>query len=193
MRLKDHMVSSIRMLAVLTIITGVFYPVLMTVIAQLIFPGKSEGSLIRRNDEIVGSELIGQNFQNDKYFWGRPSSIGCDPIPSGASNLGPTSKSLSDSVKERRKRFIEKNVLPPDANVPIGMLFASGSGVDPHISPDAAYLQVDRVARARGFGDQKKIILKTLVENHIEALQFGLLGEPRVNVLKLNLSLDGIK
>lgn len=193
MQPKDYMMPAIRMLVVLTILTGVFYPVLMTVIAQLIFPGKSEGSLIRRNGEIVGSELIGQDFQNDKYFWGRPSAVGCDPVPSGASNLGPTSKSLSDSVRERRKHFIEKNILSPDENIPAEMLFASGSGVDPHISPDAALLQVDRVARARGFGDQKKIILKTLVESHIEALVLGLMGEPRVNVLKLNLSLDEMK
>jgi len=181
------------MLLVMTVLTGVLYPVLMTVIAQLVFPCKSNGSMIERNGEIVGSELIAQKFQSDKYFWCRPSAIDYNPLPSGASNLGPTSKALKDSVEERRKHFIELNFLPPNTIVPTEMLFASGSGIDPHISPEAAFLQVNRITQARGFDEQKKTLLKTLVQNHIEAPQFGFLGEPRVNVLKLNLALDEMK
>lgn len=188
--MKTQILTSLRMLLVLTILTGVLYPVLMTVIAQLVFPNKSNGSMIERNGNIVGSELIAQKFQNDKYFWGRPSAIDYNPLPSGASNLGPTSKALRDSVEERRKHFIEQNFLPPNTIVPTEMLFTSGSGIDPHISPESAFLQVDRIVQVRGFSEQKKALLKTLVQNHIEAPQFGFLGEPRVNVLKLNLALD---
>ena len=181
------------MLLVMTILTGVLYPVLMTVIAQLVFPNKSNGSMIEKNGEVVGSELIAQKFQSDKYFWCRPSATDYNPLPSGASNLGPTSKALKDSVEERRKQFVEKNFLPQNTIVPTEMLFASGSGIDPQISPEAAFLQVDRIAQARGFDEQKKTLLKTLVQNQIETLQFGFLGEPRVNVLKLNLALDEMK
>jgi potassium-transporting ATPase KdpC subunit len=191
--MKKQILTSLKMFLVMTILTGVLYPVLMTVIAQLVFPNKSNGSMIEKNGKIIGSELIAQKFQSDKYFWCRPSAIDYNPLPSGASNLGPTSKALKDSVEKRRKRFIEQNFLPPNTTVPTEMLFASGSGIDPHISPDAAFLQVDRIAQARGFDEQKKALLKTLVRNHIEALQFGFLGETRVNVLRLNLVLDAMK
>jgi K+-transporting ATPase ATPase C chain len=190
MQLKTQIISSIKILAIMTILAGVLYPVLMTVIAQLVFPNKSNGSMIEKKGEVIGSELIAQKFQSDKYFWGRPSAIDYNPLPSGSSNLGPTSKALKDFVEERRKHFIEKNFLPPNTIVPTEMLFASGSGIDPHISPESAFLQVDRIAQARGFDEQKKALLKTLVQNHIEAPQFGFLSEPRVNVLKLNLALD---
>jgi K+-transporting ATPase ATPase C chain len=191
--MKNQILISLKMLLVMTILTGVLYPVLMTVIAQLVFPNKSNGSMIEKNGEVIGSELIAQKFQSDKYFWCRPSAIDYNPLPSGASNLGPTSKTLKDSVEERRKHFIEKNFLQPNTIVPTEMLFASGSGIDSHISPEAAFLQVDRIAQARGFDNQQKILLKTLVQNHIETPQFGFLGESRVNVLKLNLALDEMK
>jgi K+-transporting ATPase ATPase C chain len=191
--MKKQILISLKMLLVMTILTGVLYPVLMTVIAQLVFPNKSNGSMLEKNNEVVGSELIAQKFQSDKYFWCRPSAIDYNPLPSGASNLGPTSKALKDSVEERRKHFIEQNLLQPNIIVPTEMLFASGSGIDPHISPEAAFLQVNRIAEARGFDEQKKALLKTLVQNHIEAPQFGFFGEPRVNVLKLNLALDEMR
>lgn len=191
--MKTQILTSLKMLLVMTILTGVLYPILMTVIAQLVFPNKSNGSMIKKNDEVVGSELIAQKFQSDKYFWCRPSAIDYNPLHSGASNLGPTSKALKDSVEDRRKHFIEKNFLSPNTIVPTEMLFASGSGIDPHISPEAAFLQVNRIAQARGFDEQKKALLKTLVQSHIEAPQFGFLGEPRVNVLMLNLELDELR
>jgi len=177
----------------MTLLTGVLYPVLMTVIAQLVFPNKSNGSLIEKNGILTGSELIAQKFQSDKYFWSRPSAIDYNPLPSGASNFSPTSKALNDSVEERREYFIKLNYLPPNTIVPTEMLCTSASGIDPHISPEAVLLQADRIANARGFDEQKKALLKTLVQNHIEAPQFGFLGEPRVNVLKLNLKLDEMK
>jgi potassium-transporting ATPase KdpC subunit len=190
MQLKTHIISSIKILVIMTILTGILYTVLTTVIAQLVFPNKSSGSMIEKNGEVIGSELIAQKFLSDKYFRSRPSAIDYNPLPSGASNLGPTSRVLKDFVEERRKHFIEENFLPLNTIAPTEMLFASGSGIDPHISPEAALLQVDRIAQARGFDEQKKALLKTLVQNHIEAPQFGFLGETRVNVLKLNLALD---
>jgi len=188
--MKTQIITSFKMLLLMTLLTGVLYPVLMTVIAQLVYPNKSNGSMIEKNGILTGSELIAQKFQGDKYFWSRPSAIDYNPLPSGASNFGPTNKALKDSVDARREYFIKQNYLPPNTIVPTEMLCASASGIDPHISPEAAFLQADRIAKARGYDGQKKALLKTLVQNHIEALQFGFLGEPRVNVLKLNLKLD---
>jgi potassium-transporting ATPase KdpC subunit len=191
--MKSQIPTSFRILFVMTLLTGVLYPVLMTVFAQLVFPNKSNGSMIERNGNIVGSELIAQKFQSDRYFWSRPSAIDCNPLPSGASNLGPTSDTLRKLVMQRKRDFIVKNHLSPDTVVPTDMLFASGSGIDPHISPEAALMQVERIAQARSFDEQQKAILKTLVQNHIEAPQFGIFGEPRVSVLKLNLALDEMR
>jgi K+-transporting ATPase ATPase C chain len=191
--MKKQILISLKMLLVMTILTGVLYPVLITIIAQFVFPNKSNGSMIERNGNIVGSELIAQKFQSDRYFWSRPSAIDCNPLPSGASNLGPTSDTLRKIVVRRKKDFIMKNHLSPDTVVPTEMLFASGSGIDPHVSPEAALMQVDRIAQARGFDDRKKTALMKLVRNHIEEPQFGIFGEPRVNVLKLNLALDYLK
>ena len=185
--MKKNILISLRALFVLTIITGVFYPLLITGIVRLAFPFQSNGSLVQRNGKVIGSALIGQRFESDKYFSPRPSATNYDAMPSGGSNLGPTSKALADSVAIRKARFIKKNrasVVPPD------MLYASGSGLDPHISPASAYAQAARIAAARGFDSLQSSKLKQLIGLHIEPPQFHLFGEPRVNVLLLNLALD---
>jgi len=192
MHFRNNIIISLRALVIFTILTGIIYPAFVTLVAQLFFSDKANGSLITRDGAVNGSELIGQKFKSDRYFQSRPSAIEYNPYPSGASNLGPTSETLRKLVIERRKSFIEKNHLPLTTAVPAEMLFASGSGIDPHISPEAALMQVDRIAQARGFDEQKKVLLKTLVQIHIEAPQFGILGEPRVNVLHLNLALDSL-
>jgi K+-transporting ATPase ATPase C chain len=191
--MKNSILSSLRALFALTILTGVLYPLLSTFIAQQFFPRRANGSLITRDGTTVGSDLIGQRFASARYFWPRPSAIGYSPVPSGASNLGPTSRALRDSVQARRTTFVETNRLPPNAEVPTDMLFASASGVDPHISPASALMQVQRVARARGLDSTQAVSLDSLVERVTEPPQFGLLGDPRVNVLKLNLALDEIR
>lgn len=179
------------MLIVLTILTGVIYPLVVTLAAQVVFPAQANGSLQTRDGMAVGSSLIGQDWNNDPdYFWSRPSAIGYNPLPSSGSNLGPTSATLAQTVEERTAAFREAHNLPDDAAVPTDMLFASGSGLDPHISPEAARIQVERVAAARGLSVEQ---VNSLVDDAIEAPQFGFLGQPRVNVLLLNLALDGLQ
>ena len=184
---------SLRAMLVFTVLTGVVYPFLMTVVAQLLFPHQANGSLIVRETTVVGSELVGQDFESDQYFWPRPSAIDYEPMPSGSSNAGPTSSALRDSVRERRSRFFVRNHLQPDTPVPTDMLFSSASGVDPHISPEGALLQVNRIAGARGFDSTKTVALADLIGRMTEPRQFGVLGEPRVNVLHLNLALDRMR
>ncbi len=188
--MKKHIIDSLRVLIVLTLITGILYPLLVTVTVRILFPREKEGSLIVRKGKIVGSELIGQRFRSAKNFWPRPSATGYDPLPSGASNWGPTSSGLRDSVARRRHEFIRSNALPDGTPVPSEMLFASGSGIDPHISPDAAMMQVGRIAMARGFDERGRKNLVELIKRRTEGPQFGFFGEPRVNVLMLNLDLD---
>ncbi len=185
-------VISVRMLIVLTLLTGLIYPLSMTAVVQILFPRKANGSLIKNGERIIGSELIGQNFQSDRYFWPRPSATDYNPLPSGASNLGPTSAALRKLVAGRRLAFLEKNYLSSGTVVPNEMLFASASGIDPHISPAAAMLQADRIARARSLDNQGRTALENLVRQKIEMPQFGFFGEPRVNVLTLNIELDRI-
>jgi K+-transporting ATPase ATPase C chain len=175
------------MLVVMTVITGIAYPLLVTGISQVVFRDQANGSLILQNEKIVGSSLIGQPFSDPKYFWGRPSAT--SPMPyngaaSSGSNQGPTNPALKEAVEGRIKGHGGKTPVPAD------LVTASGSGLDPHISPGAAEYQVERVANARGMSPS---LLKTLVEQHTEGRQFGILGEPRVNVLKLNLALDAAK
>jgi potassium-transporting ATPase KdpC subunit len=181
------LIQSILLTIVFTVITGILYPLAMTGIAQVAFKDKANGSLIEKNGEVVGSELLAQQFTGDKYFWPRPSAGGYATVPSGASNKGPTSADLQKAVADRATAFRTAHKLPADAPVPADMVFASGSGLDPHISPEAARLQVGRVAAARGLAEDK---VKALVETFVEPPQWGFLGEPRVNVLKLNLALD---
>jgi K+-transporting ATPase ATPase C chain len=189
---------AIVVLVALTLITGLIYPLAMTGIAQVLFPKQAQGSLIERNGTVVGSELIGQVFESDKYFHGRPSATTAPdpndstktvPAPynaanSGGSNLGPSNKALVDRVQGDMEKLKQEN---SSAAVPGDLVTTSASGLDPHISPDAALFQVPRIAKARNLSEDR---IRQLVADHTEARFLGLLGEPRVNVLLLNLALD---
>jgi K+-transporting ATPase ATPase C chain len=177
------------MLLIFTLITGVIYPLVVTGITQVVFPSQANGSLIMADGKPVGSELIGQQFDDPKYFWGRPSAAGYNAASSSGSNYGPLNPALVDSVQARidaLKAADPNNTLP----IPVDLVTASGSGLDPHISVASALYQLHRVASARGLSEAD---VQSLVEQYTEGRQFGFLGEPRVNVLKLNLVLDGLK
>jgi potassium-transporting ATPase KdpC subunit len=184
--------SVVLMFIVLTVITGVAYPLLVTVIAQTVFPYQANGSLIFRDGKLVGSELIGQSFDDAKYFWGRPSATSAfpnDASASSGSNLGPTNPAQFDAVRARLDA-IKKAQPDSTGPVPIDLVTASASGLDPQISPAAAEYQIARVASARGISVEQ---VGKLVSQNTEDRTFGILGEPRVNVLKLNLALDDPK
>jgi K+-transporting ATPase ATPase C chain len=175
--------------ALMTILTGVIYPLVVTLVAWVAFPSAATGSLIVKDGNVVGSRLIGQPFDDDKYFWSRPSATGPYPYNGGASsgsNLGPINPALLDAVKQRVADVKAKHP-EQKGDVPVDLVTASGSGLDPHISPAAAYYQVERIAANRRLPTQQ---VRRLVEEHVEPRTFGLLGEPRVNVLLLNLALD---
>jgi K+-transporting ATPase ATPase C chain len=175
----------------LTLLTGVAYPLLITGVAQAAFPRQANGSLIEQNGKIVGSSLIGQPFDDPKYFWSRPSATGpaYNGASSGASNLGPTNSALHDAVKGRIDALHAAD--PEQAGpVPVDLVTASGSGLDPHISPAAALFQLHRVAKARNMDEAR---VHALLEEHTRAPDLGLLGEPGVDVLELNLALDQMK
>nr|MBF0176285.1 potassium-transporting ATPase subunit KdpC [Magnetococcales bacterium] len=177
------------MLLVMTLLTGLFYPALVTTLAQLAFPAAARGSLLHAQGQVVGSALIGQPFSDPRYFWGRPSAT--TPMPynaaaSGGSNLGPTNPALKDAVTGRMatlRRSDPRQTQP----IPVELVTASGSGLDPHISPAAAFWQAPRVARVRSLSEQT---VRQLVERHTQGRTLGVLGEARVNVLALNLALD---
>jgi potassium-transporting ATPase KdpC subunit len=177
------------MLLCLTVLTGAIYPVAVTGIAQLLFPRQANGSLIVKDGKPVASELIGQPFDDPKYFWGRPSATGPFPYNAGASsgsNLGPTNPDLLKAVGERvaaLKKADPENTAP----VPVDLVTASGSGLDPHITPAAALYQLSRISRVRGMSGER---LRKLITEHTMGRLLGVLGEPRVNVLQLNLALD---
>ena len=186
-------IISVRIFLFFTILTGILYPLFMTGLAQLCFPYEANGSLIRKDGKIIGSELIGQKFGSNIYFWSRPSAIGYNPVPSGASNYGPTSDTLKKLVTARHILFANENSITDMTVIPAEMVFASGSGLDPHISPQAALLQVDRVSSTRNFDSCQKQRLLQRIKDLTESPQFLVLGEKRINVLLLNLELDRIK
>lgn len=181
--------QSIRIFILMTLLTGALYPLAVTGLAQALFHRQANGSLIEKNGQIAGSSLLAQKFQSPKYFWPRPSAADYATVASGASNQGPTSDALKSIVAKRDSEFRAANHLPQEQPVPSEMVFASGSGLDPDISPEAAQLQVARIAKERGIDEGK---LKQLVAEYSKQPQMGILGEARVNVLALNLALDSI-
>jgi potassium-transporting ATPase KdpC subunit len=183
--------AALKLLLALTVLTGIIYPLVITGVAQLIFPHEANGSLIIKNGKPIGSELIGQYFDKPQYFWGRPSAT--SPVPynaqaSSGSNQGPLNPLLLQAV-QTRAAALKSADSGNNASVPVDLVTASASGLDPQISPGAAQYQVARVAKARGMDEA---VVKALVANYTKGRTLGILGEPRVNVLQLNLALDGI-
>jgi len=187
-----HLRTAVLMTVVLTVLLGIVYPLIMTGIAQVVFPNQANGSLVRDSSgNVVGSALLAQAFTQPQYFHPRPSAAGAngyDATASGGSNLGPTNQKLIDTVQSNADAYRRENGLASDAQVPVDAVTASASGLDPDISPANALLQVHRVAAARGLSDDQ---VRALVDQHTEGRTLFVLGEPRVNVLKLNLALDG--
>ena len=187
-----NLIIALKIFILMTIITGLLYPLAITGYAQIFFSNKANGSLITRDKKILGSELIGQQFNKPEYFWGRPSAIGNIPLPSGGSNLNPLGANFKEKFQARvdtiRKYHgnIEINKIPKD------LIFASASGVDPHISPETAYFQVDRISKSRHLSDEQIKKLKILIQSSIVKPDLYIFGEYRINVLDLNLKLDGI-
>lgn len=190
--MREQLRPAIISIAIFTILTGVLYPLVITGVAQLIFPHQANGSLIVQNGQVVGSELIGQSFDGPRYFWGRLSATSPYPYNAAAStgsNLGPTNPALKGEVNARiaaLKSADPANISP----IPVDLVTSSGSGLDPDISIAAAMYQVPRVVRSRGLSEE---VVTALVKLHTQRQQFGFLGEPRVNVLELNMAMDGIK
>ena len=188
--MRRQLFPALRMLLMLTIVTGIVYPLVVLAIGQGVFSDRADGSLIRRDGHVIGSSLLGQNFTKPRYFHPRPSAAGTDGYDgaaSSASNLGPSNPDLTKAVRERAAQYRKENDLAADVKVPVDAVTASGSGLDPDISVANARVQVARVAKARGLGDA---VVRKLVDDHVTDRQLGVLGEETVNVLNLNLALD---
>jgi K+-transporting ATPase ATPase C chain len=186
MNILKQIYPAISITVVLTALLGIIYPLVVTGLAQVMFPAKAGGSLIEKDGRVIGSSLIGQPFTGPGYFHSRPSAAGTgyDATASGGTNLGPTSQKLMDKIKKAAEVLREEN---PETLIPVDLVTASASGLDPHITPAAAEFQVPRIVKQRGMTADD---VRKLVSKHTEGRQFGLLGEPRVNVLELNLALD---
>lgn len=170
----------------MTLLTGILYPLLITAFAQLMVKQQADGDFLFSQEKVIGAKLIGQKFESDKYFWGRPSAIDYNPLPSGGSNLGPTSALLRQAVKERQENLLKAH-RSDKVKIPTDLLFASGSGLDPHITISAAYFQIQRIAKARGLESRE---IKNLIDHMVINQKLGFLGENYVNVLLLNKALD---
>jgi potassium-transporting ATPase KdpC subunit len=189
---KNYMITCLIIFSLFAVLTGLAYPLFMTGFAQVAFKSQANGSMVKKDGKTVGSQIIGQSFTGPNYFHGRPSAAGTngyDATASGASNLGPTNPALTKAIRQRAAQVRKENGLAPGAKVPADLVEASASGLDPDISPESALLQVKRVARARNLPDA---VVLELVKSHVQGRQLSVLGEPRVNVLDLNLALDRI-
>lgn len=185
------MLRGLRVLLWMMLLTGIVYPLIVTGIAQILFKTKADGDLISAKGKQIGAALIAQKFTEEKYFWPRPSAIDYNPLPSGGSNLGATSAALKKAVDERAAFLMKAHGIEDPTKIPSELLFASGSGLDPHISPSAAFFQINRILKARNLEEKigRESITK-LINNLTEKRCLGFIGELRVNVLKLNLALD---
>jgi potassium-transporting ATPase KdpC subunit len=191
--LRGLLRPALLLLALFTALTGVIYPLAITSAAQVFFPDEANGSLVRRHGAVVGSALIGQPFEDPKHFWGRPSATGPQPYNAAAStgsNLGPNNPALAEAIAARVAALRAADPANAAGAVPVDLVTASGSGLDPHLTPASAFYQVPRVARLRGLPEAR---VRALVEAHVEDRAFGSIGEPRVNVLQLNLALDELR
>lgn len=191
--MKHLIYRSIMATLILAVITGIIYPLAVTGVAQLVFKEKANGSLIQIEGQTTGSKLIGQNFSRPEYFHSRPSAAGkegYDASSSSGTNLGPTNRKLIENIKKNIDKTLAENPGIPKEQIPVDLVTASASGLDPHISPAAAIVQIPRVAKARNLNEAN---VKKLVNENIQGRQFGIFGEPRVNVLMLNIALDNLK
>jgi K+-transporting ATPase ATPase C chain len=189
MRLRKHLRTAFVSVISLSVLTGCIFPLVLFALGRLLSPDQAAGSLVKRNGVVIGSRLIGQDFTRPEYLHSRPSAAGTgyDGTSSGGSNFGPSNPKLAETVRRLAEEYRKSNGLPPDATVPIDAVTSSGSGLDPHISPANAELQIARVARARGLDEDA---VRRMVADHTQGPQFGFLGNPRVSVLDLNLALD---
>lgn len=185
--------QSLQMLLWMILITGIAYPLLVTLAAQLVMPEQANGQIIHVNGKAVGSHLIGQKFVSEKYFWGRPSAHDYNPLYSGGSNLGPISLELKNLVSKRRSDLLKVNGEEASASVPSDLLYASGSGLDPHITLEAALFQKSRIVKARGGDDAFNERVFEMIMRFVEKRKFGFIGMPYLNVLELNLALDELQ
>ena len=188
--MKKLFIQACKVLLLMTLLTGIIYPLFITAVGQIIFPHQTNGSLLMKDGKVIGSHLIGQNFSDSIYFQPRPSAISYNPLPSGASNLGLSSTLLREQMITREKEFRVKNFLADSITIPSEIVFASASGVDPHISKEAAFLQVPRIIKSRALNTIQSNLVYKLIDSLTENRQFGIFGNEVVNVLNLNIKLD---